>query len=68
MPDVATVDPKTPSVKGARIGEATLLVRYEGKFSTVPVTVLNPKPGFAWKALAAVQLHRSRRSTPSWSG
>ena len=39
------------SVKGARIGEATLLVRYQGKFSTVPVTVLNPKPGFAWKAL-----------------
>ena len=38
-------------VKGARIGEATLLVRYEGKFGTVPVTVLNPKPGFAWKQL-----------------
>src|SRR5580658_4547711 len=28
-----------------------MLVRYEGKFGTVPVTVLNPKPGFAWKAL-----------------
>ena len=50
MPDVATVD-ATPTVKGARIGEATLLVRYQGKFSTMPVTVLNPKPGFAWKPL-----------------
>ncbi len=44
-------------VKGARIGEATLLVRYQGKFTTVPVTVLNPKPGFAWK--------RCRRTTTS---
>ncbi len=51
IPDVAPVDTKASSVKGERIGEATLLVRYQGKFSTVPVTVLNPKPGFAWKAL-----------------
>jgi hypothetical protein len=51
IPDVAPVDTKAASVKGERIGEATLLVRYQGKFSTVPVTVLNPKPGFAWKAL-----------------
>jgi hypothetical protein len=48
--DVAAVDAKA-SVKGERIGEATLLVRYQGKFSTVPVTILNPKEGFAWKAL-----------------
>ncbi len=33
-------------VSGERIGEATLLVRYEGALATVPVTVLNPKPGF----------------------
>ena len=39
------------AVKGARTGEATLLVRYQGKFATLPVTVLNPKPGFAWKPL-----------------
>src|SRR5262249_35356945 len=38
-------------VKGERIGEATLLIRYQGKFATVPVTVLNPKPGFALNAL-----------------
>lgn len=38
-------------VTGERIGEATLLVRYQGKFTTVPVTVVNPKSGFAWKPL-----------------
>ena len=26
-------------------------MRYQGKFATMPVTVLNPKPGFAWKPL-----------------
>ena len=51
VPDVATVDAKTAEVTGVRTGEATLLVRYQGKFSTIPVTVLNPKPGFTWKAL-----------------
>src|SRR3954452_19550322 len=49
-PDVATV--ADAAVTGARVGEATLLVRYQGNLSTLPVTVLNPKPGFAWKALA----------------
>jgi hypothetical protein len=48
-PDVAGV--KDASVSGARVGEATLLVRYQGNLTTMPVTVLNPKPGFAWKAL-----------------
>jgi hypothetical protein len=48
-PDLAAVDGS--SLKGARIGEAAVLVRYQGKFVTVPVTVLNPKPGFAWAAL-----------------
>ncbi len=38
-------------VRGERIGEAAILVRYEGKFTTVPLTVLNPAPGFAWKRL-----------------
>ena len=49
IPDVATV--ADASVKGARTGEATLLVRYQGNLTTLPVTVLNPKPGFAWKQL-----------------
>jgi hypothetical protein len=51
VPDVASVDPKTAAITGVRTGEATLLIRYQGKFSTIPVTVVNPKPGFAWKAL-----------------
>jgi len=50
IPDTADVN-NDAVVKGIRIGEATMLVRYEGKFGTVPVTVLNPKPGFAWKQL-----------------
>ncbi len=48
-PDVATV--ADAAVTGARVGEATLLVRYQGNLNTVPVTVLNPKPGFVWKPL-----------------
>ena len=40
------------SVLGERIGEAALMVRYEGKFTTVPLTVINPKPGFEWKQLS----------------
>ena len=50
IPDVATVG-AAADIKGSRIGEATLLVRYQGKFTSVPVTVLNPAPGFAWKQL-----------------
>src|SRR5262249_50264187 len=50
LPDVASVDSKS-IVKGERIGEATMLVRYQGKFATVPVTVLNPKAGFGWREL-----------------
>ena len=38
-------------VIGERIGEAALMVRYEGKFTTVPLTVLNPAPGFVWNQL-----------------
>jgi hypothetical protein len=47
-PDVAKVE--ASKVHGERIGEATLLVRYQGKLSTVPVTILNPRPGFTWTA------------------
>jgi hypothetical protein len=50
VPNVAEVT--TSDIKGARVGEAALLIRYQGKFTTVPVTVLNPKPGFAWRPLA----------------
>ncbi len=50
IPDVATVGTQA-DIKGARIGEATLLIRYQGKFTSVPVTILNPAPGFAWKQL-----------------
>ena len=49
VPDIAAVT--RAEVKGARVGEAALLVRYQGKFETIPVTVLNPKPGFVWKPL-----------------
>ena len=38
-------------VEGLRTGEASLLVRYEGKFIAVPVTVLNPRTGFQWNQL-----------------
>ncbi len=38
-------------VKGIRTGESTLMVRYEGQFEMVPVTVLDPSPGFVWTAL-----------------
>src|SRR5207245_1584659 len=51
VPDVASVESDKPIVHGERVGEATLLVRYQGKFGAVPVTVLNPKPGFVWKPL-----------------
>ena len=36
------------SIVGERIGEAALQVRYEGKFATLPMTVLNPEEGFTW--------------------
>ena len=48
IPDVAKII-SDARVKGELLGEATLLVRYQGKFTTVPVTVLNPKLGFVWK-------------------
>ena len=55
VPDVASIDADTsvgmPLIRAERVGEATLLVRYEGKFGAIPVTVLNPKPGFVWKPL-----------------
>lgn len=47
--DAVTVD--NSIVRGIRKGESTLMVRYEGKFIMVPVTVLNPKSGFTWVSL-----------------
>ena len=49
VPDVAAVT--AADIKGARVGEAALLVRYQGKFTTIPVTVLNPRAGFSWQQL-----------------
>ena len=46
------------SLVAERIGEAALQVRYEGKFVTVPITVLNPEPGFRLDESAAIQFHR----------
>jgi len=47
IPEIADVDANA-RVKGERKGEAAMLVRYEGKFVAVPVTVANPNPGFTW--------------------
>ena len=44
-PTIAKVD-SAALVAGERVGEATLLVRYQGKYATIPVTILNPKPGY----------------------
>ena len=38
-------------IKTQRKGEAAMLVRYEGKLAVVNVTVLDEKPGFAWKPM-----------------
>src|ERR671912_294973 len=55
VPDVARIESATsldmPVIRGERVGEATLLLRYQGRFAAIPVTVLNPKPGFVWKPL-----------------
>ncbi|GAC1454736.1 MAG: DUF1549 domain-containing protein [Gemmatimonadaceae bacterium] len=51
VPDVASVEPDKPVIHGERVGEATLLVRYQGQFGAIPVTVVNPRPGFVWKPL-----------------
>jgi hypothetical protein len=53
VPDVARVesDTSTSVIHGERVGQATLLVRYQGKFGAIPVTVVNPQPGFVWNAL-----------------
>ena len=47
VPQTSEVD-EGGEVKTIRQGEAALLVRYEGKLSVVPVTVLAGKNGFAW--------------------
>ncbi len=46
----ATIE-ESGAILGERIGEAAIMVRYEGKFVTVPLTVLNPAPGFSWQQL-----------------
>jgi len=47
---IAEVDPRGV-LKGLRTGEGAALVRYEGRFVTVPVTILDPRPGFTFTAL-----------------
>ncbi len=49
--DVEAVAVEGSGVKGLRTGESTLMIRYEGQFVMVPVTVLNPEPGFVWAAM-----------------
>ncbi len=49
-PSVVEID-KNALLAGQRKGEAAVLVRYEGKFVTVPVTILDPRPGFRFAAL-----------------
>ena len=43
--------PSGPVATGLRRGESTLLVRYEGQFTTAPATVLSGREGFEWTAL-----------------
>lgn len=38
-------------IEGQMAGEANLMVRYQGRFVTLPVTILSPKPGFRWEQL-----------------
>jgi uncharacterized protein DUF1549/uncharacterized protein DUF1553 len=49
-PTVAEVTPDG-NMTGVRKGEAATLVRYEGKFVTVNITVLEERPGFQWAQL-----------------
>ena len=49
VPTVAEVEGS--AVKGVRVGEAALMIRYAGKFVTIPVTILNPEPGFEFQKL-----------------
>ena len=42
---------ESAEITGVRRGEGALLVRYEGKFVTIPITVLNPALGFEWVKL-----------------
>jgi hypothetical protein len=48
--EIAEVD-ESSAVKGVRVGEAALMVRYAGKFVTIPVTILNSEPGFEFQKL-----------------
>ena len=61
VPDVASVESDKPIIRGERVGEATLLVRYQGKFGAIPVTVLNPKPGSCGSRF------RSTTTSTAWS-
>ena len=48
--EVAGIDSTT--VASLRRGESAVLVRYEGRYATAPITVMGDRAGFAWKATA----------------
>lgn len=50
VPTVAEVT-QDGHLKTLRRGEAALLIRYEGRFVPLPVTVLEGRPGFQWTQL-----------------
>ena len=58
MPDMATVDADEPIISGERVGEATLLVRYQGKFGDDSGDRPESQAGLRVEAAAAAQLHR----------
>ena len=50
VPDIALVD-KTGLVRSVRRGEAAVLIRYEGAFGVVNLTVMGDRSGFHWKPM-----------------
>ena len=58
---IAVTEPAV--VQGERVGEGALLVRYEGQFVTVPVTVLNPS-----SVSSGVRCRSTTTSTGWWTG
>lgn len=47
LPDVATVS-ENGTIRAIRRGEAALMVRYEGNYATVGITVLGDRKGYRW--------------------
>ena len=68
IPDVAPVDVKAASVKGERDRRGDAAGAVSGKILDHSGDRAESQAWFRLEAAAAVQLHRSRRSTPNWSG